>query len=110
MFGDNRPYLVAMVTLDADESKKLAARLGISGDPATIAADPRVRDAIRREVDAVNAKFARIEQIKRFAILDRDLSQADGELTPTLKVKRAFVYEKYADLFAQLYGDEGGES
>jgi hypothetical protein len=46
---------------------------------------------IQKQIDAVNAKFARIEQIKRFAILDRDLTQADGELTPTLKVKRAVV-------------------
>jgi long-chain acyl-CoA synthetase len=109
VFGDNRPYLVAMLTLDPDESRKLAARLGIAGDPVTIAHDPRVREELRREVDAVNEKFARIEQIKRFAILDHDLSQARGELTPTLKVKRAAVYEKYADVFDQLYS-EGSES
>ena len=97
VFGDNRPYLVAMLTLDRDETAKLAARLGIDADPATIADDPRVRAEIQREVDAVNAKLARIEQIKRFAILDHDLSQAEGEMTPTLKVKRAVVYDKYAD-------------
>ena len=103
VFGDNRPYLVAMLTLDRDEAAKLAARLGIAADPATIAHDPHVRAEVQQEVDAVNAKLARIEQIKRFAILDHDLSQAGGELTPTLKVKRAFVYDKYADLFAGLY-------
>ena len=65
--------------------------------------DRRVHAEIQKEVDEVNAKLARIEQIKRFAILDHDLSQAGGELTPTLKVKRAFVYEKYADVFAGLY-------
>ena len=64
---------------------------------------------IQQQVDAVNAKFARIEQVKRFAILDHELTQADGELTPTLKVKRAAVYERYADLFAGLYR-EGGQS
>jgi long-chain acyl-CoA synthetase len=109
VFGDNRPYLVAMLTIDGDEAKKLAERLGISTDPATIATDPRVRAEVQKDIDAVNAKFARIEQIKRFAILDHDLTQADGELTPTLKVKRGFVYEKYAELFDRLYG-EGGES
>jgi long-chain acyl-CoA synthetase len=109
VFGDNRPYLVAILTLDRDEAVKLAARLGIDADSATLAADPDVHAEIQKEVDAVNAKMARIEQIKRFAILDRDLTQADGELTPTLKVKRAVVYKKYADLFAGLYA-EGGQS
>ena len=103
VYGDNRQYLVAMLTLDPDESRKLAERLGIPADPATIAADPGVRAEIQKEVDAVNANLARIEQIKRFAILDHDLTQAGGELTPTLKVKRAAVYEKYADVFDGLY-------
>ncbi len=58
---------------------------------------------VQQEVDAINAKLARIEQVKRFAILGHDLSQADGELTPTLKVKRAAVYDRYADLFDGLY-------
>jgi long-chain acyl-CoA synthetase len=103
VFGDNRPYLVAILTLDRDEAKKLAARLGIDSDPATLARDPSVHAVIQKEVDSVNEKLARIEQIKRFAILDHELSQAGGELTPTLKVKRAFVYQKYADVFAGLY-------
>jgi long-chain acyl-CoA synthetase len=103
VYGDRRQYLVAMLTLDRDESAKLADRLGIANDPATIAADPQVRGEIQQEVDRVNRKFARIEQIKRFAILDHDLTQAGGELTPTLKVKRSVVYDKYAELFARLY-------
>ncbi len=57
----------------------------------------------RSSVEAVNARFARIEQVKRFAILDHDLSQAAGELTPTLKLKRTVVYERYTDDFAELY-------
>ena len=109
VFGDKRPYLVAVVTLDRDESVKLARRLGIGTDQVTIASDARVHAELQKEVDAANARFARIEQIKRFAILDHDFSQAEGELTPTLKVKRAFVYEKYADLFAGLY-QEGTDS
>ncbi len=103
VFGDSRPYLVAIVTLDRDESVKLVERLGIETDPATIAADPQVHAEVQKEVDAVNAKLARIEQVKRFVILDHDFSQADGELTPTLKVKRAFVSDKYADVFAGIY-------
>ena len=103
VYGDKRPYLVAMLTLDRDESTKLARRFGIATDPVTIAADPRVHAELEHEVDRVNRKFARIEQVKRFAILGHDLTQADGELTPTMKVKRAIVYDKYADVFAGLY-------
>ena len=105
VFGDNRPYLVALLTLDPDESVKLAAKLGIATDPETIAGDPRVHAELQNEIEAVNVKLARIEQIKRFAVLDHDLTQADGELTPTLKVKRAAVYRKYAELFARLYAE-----
>jgi long-chain acyl-CoA synthetase len=58
---------------------------------------------IQREVDHANEKYAQVEQVKKFAILDHDLSQATGELTPTLKVKRNVVNEQYADLFDALY-------
>jgi long-chain acyl-CoA synthetase len=105
VFGDNRPYLVALLTLDRDESRKLAERVGIAADGAAIARSPAIRAEVQREVDEVNAKLARIEQVKRFAILEHDLTQAGGELTPTLKVKRAVVYDKYADVFAGLYGE-----
>ena len=62
-----------------------------------------VRAEIQRVLDEVNARFARIEQVKRFAILDRELTQDDGELTPTLKIKRAMVYDEFAEVFAGLY-------
>jgi long-chain acyl-CoA synthetase len=101
--GDRRSYLVALLTLDPDAAPQLAEELGVPADPASMAADERVRELVRREVDMVNARFARIEQIKRFDILERDLSQAEGELTPTLKVKRAVIHERYADRIERLY-------
>ena len=101
--GDRRSYLVALVTLDSDEAPKLAAKLGIPAEVASMAADERVHAALQRDVDAVNERFARIEQIKRFDILDHDLSQAEGELTPTLKVKRPVIYARHADRFDRLY-------
>ncbi len=103
VIGDRRPYLVALLTLDPDEAPRLAEQLGIPADLATMAQDERVRAAIQRDVDAVNARFARIEQIKRFEILDRDLTQADGELTPTLKVKRPVIHEHYDERIDRLY-------
>ena len=71
---------------------------------AALANDPQVRELIQAEVDAANAKLAQVEQVKKFVILDHDLSQETGELTPTLKVKRNVVNEKYAPLFDALYG------
>ena len=68
-----------------------------------MASDEKVREVIWKDIDAINQRFARIEQIKRFAILPRDLSQEEGELTPTLKVKRAVVYDKYESAIEGLY-------
>jgi long-chain acyl-CoA synthetase len=104
VFGDGRPYLVCLLTLDGDEASKLAERFGLPPDMRVLAADERVRAILRADVDAVNERFARIEQIKRFAILDRELTQEDGDLTPTLKVKRVNVYDKFAEVFNRLYG------
>jgi long-chain acyl-CoA synthetase len=104
VFGDNKPYLVALLTLDADEAVKLAEHAGVApGDPAALAAHPAVRSELQAAVDAVNERLARIEQIKRFAILDNDLSQPAGELTPTLKIKRGVVAERYGDRVKELY-------
>src|SRR3954470_21035308 len=105
--GARRSYLVALVTLDPDEAPKLARELGVLPDPETMATDEKVRAAIWKDIEAVNQRFARIEQIKRFALLPRDLSQEEGELTPTLKVKRAVVYEKYAPAIDALYSATG---
>jgi long-chain acyl-CoA synthetase len=101
--GDNRPYLVALLTLDPDELEALAARAGVPPDLTTMTTDPRVHEVLQESVDQVNDRVARIEQIKRFTVLDHDLSQAAGELTPTLKVKRAAVNERYRQAFEALY-------
>jgi long-chain acyl-CoA synthetase len=103
VYGDNRPYLVALLTLDPDEAPALAARVGVEADPATMADDERVHAELAKQVDEVNQHFARIEQVKRFRILGRDLTQEDGELTPTMKVKRAVVYREFAEVFDALY-------
>ncbi len=104
MHGDRRPYPVMAVTLDADEIVPWATEQGIADTSiAALAAEPRVRELIQAELDRSNAKYAQVEQVKRFAILDHDLSQETGELTPTLKVRRNVVNEKYATVFDSLY-------
>jgi long-chain acyl-CoA synthetase len=101
--GDRRPYLVALVTLDPEEAVKYAQENGLSEDPAELAENPDVKAAIEAHVEKINQNFARVEQVKKIAILPHDLSQESGELTPTLKVKRAVVAQKHEDAIEQLY-------
>jgi long-chain acyl-CoA synthetase len=101
--GDRRPYLVALVTLDAEEAAKYANENGLPEDPAELAANADVKAAIEAHVEKINQHFARVEQVKKIAILPHDLSQESGELTPTLKVKRAAVAHKHEDAIEQLY-------
>jgi long-chain acyl-CoA synthetase len=104
VIGDRRPYLVALITLDPEEAPALAEQLGLDdADPAAMARDERVRAEIQRALDEVNSHVGPVEQIKRFEILDHDLSQETGELTPTLKVKRNVVHEKYAEVVDRIY-------
>jgi long-chain acyl-CoA synthetase len=103
MHGDQRPYPVALITLDDEEIPLFARERGLPEDIPSLAKDPAVHELIQRELDRANAKYAQVEQVKKFVILDHDLSQATGELTPTLKVKRNVVNERYADLFDALY-------
>ena len=106
MHGDRRPYPVMLITLDEEEIVPWAQQNGIEDTSiAALAKNPQVHALIQAELDKANAKYAQVEQVKRFVILDHDLSQETGELTPTLKVKRNVVNEKYAELFEQLYGE-----
>jgi long-chain acyl-CoA synthetase len=103
VIGDRRPYLVALVTLDPEEGAKFAQENGLPSDPAAIAASQQVRAAIEEHVEEINQKFARVEQVKKVKVLPRDLSQEGGELTPTLKVKRSVVADKYTNEIEALY-------
>jgi long-chain acyl-CoA synthetase len=103
MHGDQRPYPVVLITLDEEEIPVYAREHGLPEDIPSLSRDPSIHALIEAEVDRVNAKYAQVEQVKKFVILDHDLSQPTGELTPTLKVKRNVVNERYADLFDSLY-------
>ncbi|MBA3509182.1 MAG: long-chain fatty acid--CoA ligase, partial [Thermoleophilaceae bacterium] len=99
--GDRRPYLVALITVDADELPAFAEQHGL--EPAEVAGSEQMRAAVQEEVDRVNATVGPVEQIKRFQVLPHDLTQETGELTPTLKVKRNVVSEKNATAIEALY-------
>ena len=85
----------------------IASQHGWPSDPEQLAQHPALREELQRHVDAVNAKLSHVEQVKRFAVLPNDFSP-DEELTPTLKVKRKVVAEKYADQIEELYSKRDG--
>ena len=101
--GDKRPFVAALVTLDPVELEKWATANGVEGDMAALARDPRVQELVQRLVDDVNAERSRFEQIKRIAVLPRDFTMEDGEITPTLKLKRRVVHEHFAAEIDGLY-------
>jgi long-chain acyl-CoA synthetase len=105
MYGDRRPYPVALITLDAEEIIPWAQKNNLPEDMAELVQTDEIRELVQKELDRANANYARVEQVKKFALLDHDLTQESGELTPTLKLKRNVVNERYQDLFDSLYDD-----
>ena len=102
--GDRRPYLVALVVIDEDNVARWAQDHKIPFSTfADLSGNERVRELIAHEVEKVNRRLSSPEQVKRFAILPKRLYQEDGEVTPTLKVKRKVLVEKYRDLIDGLY-------
>ncbi len=103
VIGDRRPYLVALITLDMEECAKLCEEKGWPADPAELRHNEEMRAIIQKHIDEINQKFARVEQVKKFEILPHDLSQETGELTPTMKVKRNVVADKFEKDVEELY-------
>ncbi|HEX3223967.1 MAG TPA: long-chain fatty acid--CoA ligase [Nocardioides sp.] len=104
-FGDNRPYVVAVLTLDGEVAPILAQRAGIAfTDLADLAAKPEILAMAQAAVDAANARLSRPEQVKSFELLHTEWTAESEELTPTLKLKRRVVHAKYADVIDRLYG------
>ena len=109
--GDRRPYNVALVVLDPDACAAHAARHGLpSALPADLCEDPGVRAIVEEAVATANSQLSRIEQIKRFRILPVDWQPAGDELTPTSKLRRKPIAEKYAAVIDALYAEAGPES
>ena len=107
MHGDRRPYPVMLITLDEEEIGAWARERGLPEDLASLSSNAEVHALIATELERANSRYAKVEQVKKFVLLDHDLSQEGGELTPTLKVKRNVVNEKYGELFDALYSSEG---
>jgi long-chain acyl-CoA synthetase len=105
VYGDRKPYPVALITVNPDELSKFARDHGILvTDPAALARHPAVRERIGRTVEEKNTHLQSYAQVKKFTVLATDFTQEGGELTPTLKVKRRVVAEKYHGAIEELYG------
>ncbi len=104
VIGDRRKYLTAMVTLSADAADAYGVEHGIS-EP--LYRSEMIRKEIQASIDEMNERVARVEQVKKFVILPRELSIEDGELTGTLKVKRNIVNEHFADAIESMYAEDG---
>jgi long-chain acyl-CoA synthetase len=103
--ANNRNYATALVSLDPEALQKFADERGLSGDFAALTQSPEVHARVQADVDTLNAQLNRWETIKKFTILPRDLSEEEGELTASLKVKRKVVEEHFADLLDKMYQD-----
>jgi long-chain acyl-CoA synthetase len=105
VIGDRRPYNTALVVLDADFAPALAAGHGIEGRTLEeLAEEEAIRAAVQEAIDKGNAELARVEQIKRFTIVPGDWAPGGDELTPTMKLKRKPIHEKYSAVIEQMYG------
>ncbi|WAC93806.1 AMP-dependent synthetase/ligase [Mycobacterium sp. Aquia_213] len=104
VYGEAKPYCVALVSLDSEAIVDWAGQHGLAGMSFTeVARDEKTQDLIADYIDALNMKLNRWEQIKRFTIIDRELSVEAGDLTPSMKLRRKVVIEKFADRLSALY-------
>jgi long-chain acyl-CoA synthetase len=106
VIGDKRPYLTCLVMIDMENVEKFAQDHDIPfTNYASLCRAAEIQDLIQREIEAVNANFARVETIKKFFLIERQLTPEDEELTPTMKLKRNFVNKRYAIEIEAMYGD-----
>jgi long-chain acyl-CoA synthetase len=101
--GDRRPYLTALIGLDNEVVREIASKVGSVDDASSLATLPEVKARLDKIVGEVNAALPRFEQIKRWDVLPHELTIESGELTPTLKVKRRVIYERFAQQIDRLY-------
>ncbi len=104
VIGDKRPFLTALIMIDQENVEKFAQDRDIPfSNYASLCRAPQVLELINTELERVNKKFARVEQVKTFRLIEQQLTAEDEELTPTMKLKRSFVQKKYAELIDTMY-------
>jgi long-chain acyl-CoA synthetase len=106
VIGDKRPFLTCLVMIDQENVEKYAQDHDIPfTNYASLCRAPEIQSLIQREIEAVNVNFARVETIKKFFLIERQLTPEDEELTPTMKLKRSFVNKRYAVEINAMYGE-----
>jgi long-chain acyl-CoA synthetase len=104
VIGDRRAFLTALIMIDQENVEQYAQDNDVPfSNYASLCRAPEIQELIRAEVEKVNRQFARVEQVKTFRLIDQRLTSEDEELTPTMKLKRAFVQRKYAELIESMY-------
>jgi long-chain acyl-CoA synthetase len=107
--GDRRNYVSALLTLDPDAARAWAARHGLASDDlAALAANAALRARLQRDVDRLNAHLPRFATVRKFAVLPRDFTEEEGEITPSQKLRRKAVEAKFRPLLDAMYQDEAG--
>ena len=106
VIGDRRPYLVCLIMIDQDNVEKFAQDHDIPfSNYASLCRAPEIQKLVAGELAKVNQQFARVEQVKKFRLIEQKLGPEDEELTPTMKLKRKFVQQKYVALIDSMYHD-----
>jgi long-chain acyl-CoA synthetase len=108
VIGDKRPFVSALIVLDPDSTLPWAKAKGLPADLTALASHPQVVREAQRYVDEVNQHLSNVERIKKFTILPAEWTADSGELTPTMKMKRKVVNQRYADAIEQMYRSPGG--
>jgi long-chain acyl-CoA synthetase len=109
--GDQRPYVAALIVLDPEALPAWCRSNGVDFESfAQASQHPRVRAEIQQAIDAGNNRLSRVEQIKRFTILDEEWTPESDELTPTMKLRRRSIHERHADAIERLYAQEPGDA
>jgi long-chain acyl-CoA synthetase len=107
VLGEGQRYIAALITLDADSIAPWAQERHKTLDPEALIADPDLQGELAASIERVNHELSHAEAIKRWRVLPHDFTIAQGELTPTLKIKRSVINQQYADVIAELYAEPG---